>query len=44
MGGWGVAPLARSTPTRAQRGTRPKIIKHNSTKSPIKLNTTSDLL
>ncbi|MCS7075603.1 MAG: hypothetical protein NZ455_02780 [Bacteroidia bacterium] len=23
--GWGVAPLARSTPTRAQRGTRPKI-------------------
>ncbi|MCS7076333.1 MAG: hypothetical protein NZ455_06475 [Bacteroidia bacterium] len=24
MGGWGVAPLARSTPTRAQRGTRPK--------------------
>ncbi|MCS7077432.1 MAG: hypothetical protein NZ455_12020 [Bacteroidia bacterium] len=23
-GGGGVAPLARSTPTRAQRGTRPK--------------------
>ncbi|MCS7028641.1 MAG: hypothetical protein NZ519_07745 [Bacteroidia bacterium] len=23
-GGWGAAPLARSTPTRAQRGTRPK--------------------
>ncbi|MCS7077216.1 MAG: hypothetical protein NZ455_10935 [Bacteroidia bacterium] len=22
--GWGVAPSARSTPTRAQRGTRPK--------------------
>ncbi|MCS7075766.1 MAG: hypothetical protein NZ455_03610 [Bacteroidia bacterium] len=22
--GWGAAPLARSTPTRAQRGTRPK--------------------
>ncbi|MCS7075327.1 MAG: hypothetical protein NZ455_01390 [Bacteroidia bacterium] len=22
--GWGVAPLARSTPTRVQRGTRPK--------------------
>ncbi|MCS7076194.1 MAG: hypothetical protein NZ455_05775 [Bacteroidia bacterium] len=25
VGGWGEAPLARSTPTRAQRGTRPKI-------------------
>ncbi|MCS7075159.1 MAG: hypothetical protein NZ455_00520 [Bacteroidia bacterium] len=24
--GWGEAPLARSTPTRAQRGTRPKIL------------------
>ncbi|MDW8346893.1 MAG: hypothetical protein RML94_08075 [Bacteroidia bacterium] len=24
VGGWGVAPLARSTPTRAQRGTRPR--------------------
>ncbi|MCS7076509.1 MAG: hypothetical protein NZ455_07365 [Bacteroidia bacterium] len=24
VGGWGAAPLARSTPTRAQRGTRPK--------------------
>ncbi|MCS7077233.1 MAG: hypothetical protein NZ455_11020 [Bacteroidia bacterium] len=23
VGGWGAAPLARSTPTRAQRGTRP---------------------
>ncbi|MDW8346330.1 MAG: hypothetical protein RML94_05175 [Bacteroidia bacterium] len=23
--GWGAAPLARSTPTRAQRGTRPTI-------------------
>ncbi|MCS7076078.1 MAG: hypothetical protein NZ455_05190 [Bacteroidia bacterium] len=27
VGGWGVAPSARSTPTRAQRGTRPKKIK-----------------
>ncbi|MDW8347119.1 MAG: hypothetical protein RML94_09205 [Bacteroidia bacterium] len=27
VGGWGVAPLARSTPTRAQRGTRPKKFK-----------------
>ncbi|MCS7076949.1 MAG: hypothetical protein NZ455_09590 [Bacteroidia bacterium] len=25
VGGWGAAPLARSTPTRAQRGTRPNI-------------------
>ncbi|MCS7077881.1 MAG: hypothetical protein NZ455_14315 [Bacteroidia bacterium] len=24
MGGWGVAPLARSTPTRAQRRDTPK--------------------
>ncbi|MCS7075365.1 MAG: hypothetical protein NZ455_01585 [Bacteroidia bacterium] len=27
--GWGAAPLARSTPTRAQRGTRPKKLKNN---------------
>ncbi|MCS7077475.1 MAG: hypothetical protein NZ455_12235, partial [Bacteroidia bacterium] len=27
VGGWGAAPLARSTPTRAQRGTRPKKVK-----------------
>ncbi|MCS7077004.1 MAG: ABC transporter transmembrane domain-containing protein, partial [Bacteroidia bacterium] len=28
VGGWGVAPSARSTPTRAQRGTRPKKLQH----------------
>ncbi|MDW8346510.1 MAG: hypothetical protein RML94_06090 [Bacteroidia bacterium] len=28
VGGWGAAPLARSTPTRAQRGTRPKVKNH----------------
>ncbi|MCS7078180.1 MAG: hypothetical protein NZ455_15820 [Bacteroidia bacterium] len=25
VGGWGAAPSARSTPTRAQRGTRPNV-------------------
>ncbi|MCS7075316.1 MAG: hypothetical protein NZ455_01335 [Bacteroidia bacterium] len=32
----GAAPLARSTPTRAQRGTRPKYLQLKITSNPLK--------
>ncbi|MCS7075644.1 MAG: hypothetical protein NZ455_02990 [Bacteroidia bacterium] len=43
--GWGAAPSARSTPTRAQRGTRPKkyqksfTVNHQSTKIGMSFST-----